>query len=204
MSSPIRILFALVALAALTAGAWLAFRPTPPVALSATVLPAPAGLPEFALVDGGGARFDRDALRGRWSLVFFGFTHCPDVCPLTLQVLASARQRLADAGFTPLPDIVFVSVDPERDTVDSVREYASYFGPATVGVTGDLAELRKLTDGLGIYFRKAPPEEDGSYGVDHSAAVLLVDPDANFRALFGAPHDSSIYVHDLPVLMGQQ
>ena len=204
MPSLIRILFAVVALAALTAGAWLAFLQAPPAALSATVLPAPADLPEFALVDGDGARFDRDALRGRWSLMFFGFTHCPDVCPLTLQVLASARQRLAEDGFAPLPDIVFVSVDPERDTVDSVREYAAYFGPATIGVTGDLAELRRLTDGLGIYFQKNAAEEDGSYGVDHSAAVLLVDPGANFRALFGAPHEISVYVHDLPVIMEQQ
>ena len=202
MMQSIRPLFAIVALAALTAGGWFAYRHTapPPLPRTATVLPAPADLPEFSLVDGQGNAFDRDALRDHWSLLFFGFTHCPDVCPLTLQVLATARLALDASGFEPLPQIVFVSVDPERDTAAVVRDYAAHFGAGTIGVTGDMAELRRLTDGLGIFFQKSAGES-GNYGVDHSAVVLLVGPDARFHALFGTPHEPDNFVHDLPLIM---
>lgn len=200
--NPLRLLLALVSLVALSTGAWLAYRMTTPPAApqTATVLPAPLPLPEFSLLDGLGDRFDREAMRGHWSLMFFGFTHCPDICPLTLQVLAAARAALADDGRQQIPDVLFVSVDPERDSVDTVRGYAAHFGPGVTGVTGELAELRKLTDELGIYFGKVPTA-GGDYSVDHSAAVLLIDPEARFRAVFGAPHELAAYVHDLPLLM---
>jgi protein SCO1/2 len=205
MMQTIRLFIASIALAAVAAGGWFAYRLAgpPPLPRTATVLPAPADLPEFSLVDGHGNAFDRDSLRGSWSLLFFGFTHCPDVCPLTLQALASARQELETAGIEPLPRIVFVSVDPERDTAEVVRDYAAHFGAATTGVTGDMTQLRQLTNGLGIFFQKSNRESD-NYSVDHSAVVLLVGPDAKFHALFGAPHEAANFVHDLPLIMASR
>lgn len=194
---------AAVLVIALTAGIFVALRlQQPPAELrSALVLPAPTPLPEFALVDQFGNNVSRETFRGHWSLVFFGFTNCPDICPVTLQILASATQNLRAAGQQTLPRIVLVSVDPERDTPELIGKYVDYFGDGNLGVTGSLEELTKLTSALGIYFEKQPGD-GGNYAVDHSAAVLLVDPAGNLHALFTGPHTVADYEHDLPLIMG--
>ena len=193
------------ALAAMTAGGWVSWRFLQPPALpqTATVLPAAMELADFSLLDQHGNAFTRDSFKGEWNLVFFGFTHCPDVCPVTLQVLADARRQMQAAGRAKLPRIIFISVDPERDTPALVGQYVAHFGDGMLGVSGDLVELRKLTSGLGIYFEKSTVDGD-SYSVDHSAAVLVIDPDGRFHALFGAPHSAAGFAHDLPLLMQQR
>jgi protein SCO1/2 len=186
---------------ALAAGVFVATRMNKPVELdTAFVLPLTTALPDFSLLDQSGAAVNADSFRGQWDLVFFGFTNCPDICPTTLQVLASAKRELTDAGVTTLPRIVLVSVDPERDTPDVLGQYVDYFGEGNLGITGELEEIKKLTAGLGIYFEKAATADD-NYSVDHSAAVLVINPDGEFSALFSAPHVVASYVHDLPVVM---
>jgi len=199
----LRNLFVALALALTAlAGAYVASRTEAPATpVSALVLPAPNPVPAFALLDQRGDSVDERVFEGHWDLVFFGFTHCPDICPATLQVLATAKKTLADNGQQVLPRIVLVSVDPERDTPEILAEYVGYFGEGNLGLTGTLDEIRKLTDGLGIYFEKQTAT-DGSYAVDHSAAVLLIDPDGGFHSLFSAPHLVDNYVHDLPLLIG--
>jgi len=194
-----------VALFAIVTGAWLSYRvmSPPPMPRTATVLPAGAELPNFSLIDQDGAAIGRDVFRGQWDLVFFGFTHCPDICPLTLQILATAKQQLAENGQDPLPRIVLVSVDPERDTPELMAQYVAYFGADNLGITGELDELRKLTNGLGIFFEKAAVDGD-NYSVNHSAVVLLINPDGQFHAVFGTPHEAANYVHDLPIIMGER
>jgi protein SCO1/2 len=174
--------------------------PAPP--RTATVLPDPNPVPEFALLDQHGSAIDESVFRGQWDLVFFGFTHCPDVCPTTMQVLAAAKAELAEQGQSPLPRIVLVSVDPERDTPEIMSQYVDYFGEGNLGITGTLEEIRKLTSGLGIYFQK---QETGDefYSVDHFTAVLVIDPDGGFSAVFGGTHKAENFVHDLPLLMVQ-
>ncbi|MCG8371588.1 MAG: SCO family protein [Proteobacteria bacterium] len=199
--SPGKLIVAAVLAAALAAGIVLALRSqSPAVPLHATVLEPPAALPEFDLVDHNGDGIGRSAFEGQWDLVFFGFTQCPDICPATLQVLAAAKAELEDRGQVPLPRIVLVSVDPERDTPDVMSRYVGYFGDGHLGITGELAEIRKLTDGLGIYFRKQATGAD-DYTVDHSAAVLAVDPAGRFSAVFGGQHVVENYLNDLPVIM---
>ena len=190
------------AIIAMLWGSYLTWRilTPPPQVQTATVLPVAAELAEFSLLDQHGNTFTRGNFAGHWNLVFFGFTHCPDICPLTLQVLASARQSLADSAAAALPRIVLVSVDPERDTPELIGQYVSHFGTGIVGVTGELAEVRKLTEGLGIYFEKSNVGDD-NYSVDHSAVVVVIDPDGRFRALFSAPHLAEHFVHDLPIIM---
>ncbi len=158
-------------------------------------------IPAFELTDQAGNAIDESVFRGQWDLVFFGFTNCPDVCPITLGVLAAARRELEAAGAETLPRIVLVSVDPERDTPENLARYLEAFGDSTLGITGDEDEVRKLTEGLHIFFEKRPPNEDGYYVVDHSAVVLVIDPEGRFHALFSAPHAIENFVHDLPVLM---
>ena len=120
----------------------------------ATTLPQPIALPQFSLLDQSGAEFSRDSLSGHWSLVFFGFTRCPDICPATLQQLVIARSRTLEVA-SEFPQIVLISVDPERDTPELMAEYVAKFGAGITGVAGTLEELRKLTSALGIYFEKS-------------------------------------------------
>ena len=166
----------------------------------ATVWPSPMPLSDFNLVDHEGNEFTNDRLRGKWSLIFFGFTNCPDICPATLQQLAIANNNLQESG-AEVPDIILVSVDPERDTPDVLATYVSHFAGEILGVSGDMAELTRLTSSAGIYFEKSELP-NGNYSVDHSAAVLVINEDAAIHASFGAPHSVDSLVHDLPILMG--
>jgi len=196
-----KFLIALLLGTALAAGIFVATQVSKPsTPLSALIIPVPSDLPEFSLIDQSGKLVTADTFRGHWNLVFFGFTHCPDICPTTLQVLANARKALTDASADTVPRIVLVSVDPERDTPAILHRYLSYFGTGNLGITGELTEIRKLTSALGIYFEKAASDTD-NYGVDHTAAVLVIDPAGRFSALFSAPHRVADYVHDLPIVM---
>jgi protein SCO1/2 len=198
---PKNFIIAIILGTALAAGIFVATRMNKPVELdTAFVMPLTTALPDFSLLDQSGAPVNADSFRGQWDLVFFGFTNCPDICPTTLQVLASAKRELTDAGVRTLPRIVLVSVDPERDTPEVMGQYVDYFGEDNLGITGELEEINKLTAGLGIYFEKVATE-DGNYSVDHSAAVLVINPDGEFSALFSAPHVVASYVHDLPIVM---
>lgn len=174
----------------------------PPAALThATVLPAPMALPDFTLMDQNDQLFDKRSLNGRWSMVFFGFTQCPDICPVTLQQLALARRQLAEENSDAvLPDIIFVSVDPERDSPEVLRQYVQAFGAGITGVSGDPAEISKLARTLGIFFEVDPGEGD-DYTVAHSAAVIVINENAEFHALFSAPHNVSAFVVDMPVII---
>ena len=187
---------------ALAAGTFMAIRSqAPALPESALVLPAPNPVPEFSLLNQHGEAVDQSVFEGQWDLVFFGFTHCPDICPTTLQVLAAAKKALEDNGRESIPRIVLVSVDPERDTPGILGEYVDYFGQGNLGLTGTLEEISKLTGGLGIYFEKQPGDGD-NYAVDHSAAVLVIDPNGGFHSLFSGPHVVDNYIRDLPILMG--
>ncbi len=198
---PKNFLVAIVLAIALSAGVFFAVRMNQPAEpATAFVLPAPNALPDFSLLDQSGAPVTADTFRGQWNLVFFGFTHCPDICPATMQILAAAKKALADEGLEPLPRIVLVSVDPERDTPEVMGRYVDYFGSGNLGITGDLDELLKLTSALGIYFEKQASDDD-NYVVDHSAAVLVINPNGEFHALFSGPHLVENYVNDLPAIM---
>lgn len=193
----------LLLLVGLGGGAWFfskAIKPAPAALSTATVLPSPRPLPAFELVDERGEPFSPDDLRGAWHLVFFGFTHCPDICPATLQQLAVAVRRLDEQGKEPLPRILFVSVDPARDDAERLAAYTRNFGPAVRGVSGPEAELLKLTRPLGIAFAQGAASDSG-YSVDHSTAVLVLNPEAEWHALFSTPHDIAAFVHDLPIIM---
>lgn len=177
------------------------------VPASATIFPNRRALPEFHLVDQENRPFTLDSLRGRTHLLFFGFTHCPDICPATLQQLALARRELAaarDGGEKALPGIVLISVDPARDTPAALARYVEYFGSGITGVTGDASQVKLLADTLGIHFERTPAAGGSSnddYSVSHSAVVLVVDPEAKLQAIFSAPYTVEAFVHDLPLLM---
>ena len=199
------LVFAVAIGTALATGFFLATRsdapPTdaPSSLQRATVLPAAIALPSFELIDHEGEKVDASVFQGQWDLVFFGFTNCPDICPATLQILATARRELAASGLSPLPRIVLVSVDPQRDTPDVLQQYMQHFGDDNLGLTGDLENIEQLTSALGIYFAKGPETENG-YNVDHSAAILIVNEAGEFHGLFGGSTTVDDIVNDFPVV----
>jgi protein SCO1/2 len=151
------------------------------VALAAIRLSTPAasdiGGP-FRLVDQTGAPVDESILRGKWSAVFFGYTYCPDVCPTTLADLARATDSLG--GNARRFQVVFITVDPERDTPTALRSYlsSSSFPKGARGLTGTEAQIAAVAKAYHVYFRKAP--QGDSYTMDHSAVVYLMDPHGRF------------------------
>lgn len=191
MPAALRIAVAvLVAVLAALPGMWLA-REQPPERLElehATVFPVPRPLPAFTLTDHTGAPFGPQRLQGGWHILFFGFTHCPDVCPSTLSALTSARRQLADLPAVQQPGVVLVSVDPQRDTVERLAEYVAFFDPDFVGVTGDAAVLDALTRQLGVAVVVGEPDVAGNYTIDHTGTLFLVDPQGRVAAIFGMPH----------------
>ena len=196
------ILIAILLGAALAAGIFAAAKLNQLTELrSAFIIPEPIELPDFSLLDHTNKPVTADTFRGQWDLVFFGFTNCPDICPTTLQALASIKRELESAGSEKTPRIVLVSVDPERDTPAVLGQYMDYFGQGNLAITGQIDEIVKLTTALGIYFKKTVVDGN-SYSVDHSAAVLLINPSGEFSALFSAPHLLADYVNDLPAIMG--
>ncbi|KAL8534063.1 hypothetical protein ACS0TY_010182 [Phlomoides rotata] len=137
----------------------------------------------FNLIDHNGkAVSDKDFL-GKWNLIYFGFTHCPDICPDELQKLASAIDKIkSKSGIEVVP--IFISVDPERDTVEQVREYVKEFHPKLIGITGSPDEIKKAARAYRVYYMKT--EEEGSdYLVDHSIVMYLMDPNMEFVKFFG-------------------
>ncbi len=165
---------------------------------TATVLPDPMTVPAFELVDQRGSAFGPDTLRGQWTYFFFGYTYCPDVCPTTLSVLAQANKLIQREKNLPQPRFVFVSVDPQRDGEPArLAEYMAYFDPKFVGVTGSAEALRSFTKSMGIHFQHQPSATgDDNYLVDHSAAILLFDPQGRLRALTSPPHSAAAISSD--------
>lgn len=164
-----------------------------------TVLTKPIKLDEFLLTADDDSVFSNQSLKDNWSLLFFGYTHCPDVCPLTLHQLAQANKELADK-LDSTPDIIMVSVDPDRDTSEILQKYVRSFGENVSGVTGKNEELDKLTSQLGIFYN-ANKHEGENYSVNHSAAVILINKNAEFHAVFSAPHSIENFVSDLPLIL---
>ena len=167
------------------------------------VLPEPRVLGDFQLLDQDGADFTLERLRGEWSLLFFGFTYCPDICPSTLYDLQQVRQTLLGEGVPAEGlQVVFVSVDPERDSPARLKEYVSYFDPDFLGVTGDPAQLKPLALRLGVAFRIEDHEQGAeNYSVDHSASVFLTDPQGRLYGVFPAPHDAAAMARDVAAVI---
>lgn len=200
VSRPQALAAAVAAVLALAAGMWTAQRlQAPPVALeSGTLLASPRPVAPFALTDHAGQPFGDAALRGRWTLVFAGFTHCPDVCPTTLALLKAVAQKLGPGA----PARVFLSVDPERDTPDKLASYVAYFGPGVTGVTGPKPALDAFCASLGIAYVKIPGATAGDYTVDHTAALVLLDPQGRVAGYFTPPLRVDTLAADLARVTG--
>jgi protein SCO1 len=156
----------------------------------------PRPLPDAELAGPRGSRFGTTSLAGHWTFIFFGFVNCPDICPTTLATLAAVEESLADLPPATRPSVAFVSVDPGRDTPEVLAQYVAHFDASFEGVTGSAAAIEAWTRALGVAVVIGAPSDDGSYSVDHSAAIFLVDPEARAAALFGTPHEAGAIARD--------
>jgi protein SCO1/2 len=169
----------------------------------ATVLSPPKPIAAFSLIDQTGRPFGSERLQGKWTFVFFGYTHCPDVCPTTLSALAGVDKLLrADPGAHQDVQTVFVSVDPRRDTPEQLAKYVPFFNEDFIGVTGEQAQIDRLARDLGIVHLRTQEDAAGGYLIDHTASILLIDPKGRLRALFGVPHEPRIIAADFERIRG--
>lgn len=145
---------------------------------------------DFSLLDANNKAFTANNLKGKWSLVFFGFTYCPDICPTTMALLNRFYAKQLDGDFGSDLQIVMVSVDPGRDTPEKLLSYVSFFNPDFVGVTGEFLELHRFATQLNIPFTKVPGGGD-NYQIEHSGNIVIINPQGHYVGFFRAPHELS-------------
>ncbi|AVP98393.1 hypothetical protein C7S18_14885 [Ahniella affigens] len=174
---------------------------TPPPTPTSLVLFGKANpLPEFSLERAQGGAFTKQDLQGKLTLMFFGFTHCPDVCPTTLATMREIETRLQDDPALDRIQMVFVSIDPDRDTANVLAEYTKFFSERVVPLRGSDEALAGLTKSLGVvYFREKKP--NGDIQVDHSTKISLIDPEARMVGEIKPPHDGARIANDLKALV---
>lgn len=200
----------LVAALAAALGLWAAQRHFGSVAPSqwpqtqaVRLFSPPRELPDFSLRQSDGTALVPGELKGHWTLVFLGFTHCPDVCPTTLGEMAQAQKQWASIPEAMRPRVLFVSVDPDRDTPDGIGEYAHAFHKDTLAATADLPALERFAKSLSMVFAKVPPPEGipaNQYSVDHSASMAVLDPQGRMAGLIQPPLDPKAIAADMAAL----
>jgi protein SCO1/2 len=184
------------ALGLFLARAFLSPREAPvPTTERATILPQPRTLAPLDLVDQDGRPMPGDFLRDHWTVVFFGFTQCPDVCPTTLTTLAQMKKQLADLPAAQQPRVLLVSVDPERDTPAILKPYVTFFDPAFMGATGTLTATGQAAAAFAVPFAKVSLP-GGGYTMDHGAGLFIVSPAGAIAAYSSPPFDAGVLARD--------
>ena len=167
----------------------------PPRTERATAFSTPRALPALDLIDQDGKPLGTDFFQGHWTLVFFGFTQCPDICPTTLATLAQTVRQLGDLPAGQRPRVLLVSVDPERDTPDILAPYVRFFDPAFLGATGTLEATAAAAAAFNVPYAKVSLP-DGGYTLDHGSGVFIVGPSGGTVAYLSSPHDAATIARD--------
>jgi protein SCO1/2 len=159
--------------------------------LGVILLPRPRDLAPFELQNAAGGSFDKAMLEGRWSFIFFGFTHCPDVCPTALSVMAIAERAITENGMDESAPFqgVLVSVDPERDDVGTLSRYVSGFSPRFLAVRGEREALATFATQVNVAFAQVPdPSGASAYQVDHTGNIVIINPRGHYHGFIRVPH----------------
>jgi len=173
----------------------------PPPAFTNTDITGIDYAQDFSLKDFNGKLRTLADFKGKAVVIFFGYTQCPDVCPTTLSDLATAMKQLG-----PLSDkvqVLFITVDPERDTPQLLSKYMPSFDPRFLGLSGDAAATEKVAKDFKVYYQKVPGKEPGSYSMDHSAGLYLYDPQGRIRLFARSGQGPDAIAHDLKILLTQ-
>ncbi len=152
----------------------------------AIVFDKPRIIGDFTMVDHQGRPFSLENLKGKWTLIYFGFTHCPDICPTTLAKLSQVVKQL-DSDVADQTQVLMVSVDPARDTPEKLAEYVPYFHPDFVGVTGEFVQTMSLAQNVNVAFNKVMLDDD--YTVDHTGNIVLINPYGHYHGFFRPPFE---------------
>lgn len=152
------------------------------------VYDVPRSISDFDLIDHNKEAFTAEFFKDKWTLVFFGYTYCPDVCPITLATISQFSGLLKDTEYANDTQVVMISVDPQRDTPEILSTYMSYFNKDYVGATGEYIDIFNLARQLNIAFAYEPAK-NGEYLVSHSGEILLINPRGHFHGFFKIPHD---------------
>jgi len=166
--------------------------------ISATILPIASPITSFHLNDHNGNTFTQDNLIGKWSIFSFGYTHCPDICPTTLNILNQVDKKLREMENPILPQTIFITLDPERDDVATLAGFVPWFNKNFIGLTGTIEQIHALTKNLGIMSQKRRDEgaEEDNYQIDHTVTIMLIDDKGQLRALSSAPHKAQTITDD--------
>ena len=151
--------------------------------------PNPKQINDFNTLDQTGEKFGLNELIGKWSFIFFGYTHCPDICPITMAVMNEAYNDLV-AQHDDI-QVIFASVDPDRDTPEKLAQYVTYFNERFIGLGGDKEKVDSLTKQIGVAYYVDAEEQNENYLVDHSASIFLLDPKGRFISKISAPHNKN-------------
>jgi protein SCO1 len=163
---------------------------------SSMIYPEPKMLTVPPLVTHLNKAFSSDALQGKWTFTFFGYTHCPDICPTTLAVFKQFYQQLPE-GFRKDTNIVFMTVDPERDTQPKLAQYMPFFDKEFIGVTGDVNNIDFFARQLGAVFVKSKDDNNpNNYLMDHTVKIFLTNPQGQRFAIFSPEHTTSGHVYN--------
>jgi protein SCO1/2 len=169
-----------------------------------TYLKNPRPVNDFALDRTDAKPFNNESLKGRWTIMFFGFTNCGYLCPTTMAELAKMTRLLEEKNITNLPQIVMVSVDPKRDTIDRLGQYVRSFSPSFYGARGDEEALKAMTTEMGVAYARvesSSPTTEENYDIQHSGALILFNPEGELNAFFTTPHNADLLVKDYMLLI---
>lgn len=195
------VIFGLAILVGLIA-MFLILGPQRPYTFQGSLIDPPITAPQFELTDMNGQPFQLSELDGQVVVMFFGYTSCPDVCPVTLTEFLQIRSKLGEAAEEV--SFVFVTVDPERDTPERMRKYLTNFDPEIIGLTGERNELEPVWASYGVYQAKAEGPSDEYYLVDHSSRVYVIDPDGNLRLTYLFGTENKLITEDVLHLVSRQ
>jgi protein SCO1 len=171
----------------------------PPEIETGTLLAQPKTLPQFEFIDHHGETITRRDLNGQWSLLFTGFTSCPDICPATIYVLNDLDKKLR-SNDTEIR-MILLSIDPERDTPEVLAQYLELFSSSLTGITGSLSGIEQFCNEIGMSFIHIPGTA-GRYTVEHSGALVLIDPRGRVSGYFRPPFDTDRMAGDLQAIAG--
>jgi len=196
-------LFILAAIIAIAIGLYVQTgsksSPQTPSFKTTILLPKTKQLGSVNFTDHNNQPFGIEQLRGKWSILFFGFTNCPDICPTTMQTLKMVKQKVSDAGMWEPFQVIMVSVDPERDSIERLKNYVPFFDSEFIGISGDVEHTTEFAKNLGILFFKGKANANG-YDVDHGASLILVDAEGEYAGVISAPHKADEISSDLIAL----
>ena len=157
--------------------------------LGAYFIDPPRQLAEFQLMDDSGDIFLPDQFKDKWNILFFGFTYCPDICPLTMKQMSDVKQSLGENS--EKIRFFLVSVDPDRDKPENLRTYLDNFDTEFKGLTGEIDQIYRFSTQVNAPFFPVVNNPDPNYTVDHSGSLVLISPEANYAGFFRAPHDTN-------------